>query len=798
MVLEAGGNGALREVLIIVAALSIQDPRERPMEKRQQADEQHRRFADENSDFIAWLNLWEYLKEQQRELSGSAFRRMCKREYLHYLRVREWQDLHSQLKKACKTLDLQQNASEADHDAIHRSLLSGLLSHIGLRDVEKREYIGARNARFGISPGSSLFKKQPAWVMSAELVETTRLWARFNARTDPAEIERLAQHLVKHSYSEPHWEKKRGAAVALEKVTLYGVPLVAGRKVGYSKINPEESRDLFIRHALVEGDWETHHRFFHDNTALVRRLTELEARARRRDILVDDEILVDFYDARLPAGIVSAQHFDSWWKQTRHTQPDLLTLTEDLLVKDDADAVSAQDYPQVWEQNGISLRVTYQFEPGGAADGVTVHIPLDVLNQVDDEGFDWQVAGLRQDLAVALLKSLPKATRRNFVPAPDRASAALAAADPAGGELVDELARALREMTGVRIPADEWDWSRVPDHLRITFRVEDRAGELVGEGKVLAELQHRLAPQLRQTMRRAARSVERKGLLEWTFGPLPETFEHGVGDQVIQGFPAVVDHGDSVALEVLASPQERDAATRLGVRRLLLLNTTAPWKRVLALLTNAQRLALGHNPHGSVPDLLQDCLAAAVDSIVAEQPGGRVLGPAEFEETLRLVRSQVVARVMDVIDLVEPLMVRSREVELALAAMTSPAMAEAKADMQAQLRSLLYPGFVAETGLGRLRDLERYLRGMLARCDRAPSQVSRDGALMDTVARVQAEYDTLVAALPVARRAGGDVQDLRWMSEELRVSLFAQTLGTAYPVSEKRIYKAMDELEALV
>jgi ATP-dependent helicase HrpA len=623
------------------------------------------------------------------------------------------------------------------------------------------------------------------------------LWARVNARTDPAEIERLAQHLVKRSYSEPHWEKKRGAAVALEKVTLYGVPLVAGRKVGYARINPQESRDLFIRHALVEGDWETHHRFFHDNRALVRRLTELEARARRRDILVDDQTLVDFYDVLLPAEIVSAQHFDSWWKQVRLSQPDLLTLTEELLVKDDSDVVSAQDYPQVWEQDAITLAVTYQFEPGGAADGVTVHIPLEILNQVDDHGFDWQVPGLRQDLAVALLKSLPKATRRNFVPAPDRALAALESVDPAGGYLTDELGHALFEMTGVRVPADQWDWTRVPDHLRITFRVEDRRGEAVGESKELAGLQQQLAPQLRQSMRRAAASVERKGLQEWSFGELPATFEHAVGDRVIHGFPAVVDHGDSVAIEVLASAQERDEATRLGVRRLILLNTTAPWKRVLALLTNAQRLALGHNPHGSVPALLQDCLAAAVDSIVAQRPGGQVLGPQDFEEVLRLVRSQVVARVMDVIDLVEPLMVRSRQAELALAAMTSPVMAAAKADMQAQLASLMYGGFVAETGVGRLGHVERYLRGIVVRCDRAPSQVSRDAALMDTVARVQGEYDALVAALPPARRTGADVRVLRWMLEELRVSLFAQTLGTAHPVSEKRIYRAMDQVENL-
>mgnify|MGYP001791483338 CR=1 FL=1 len=795
MVLEAEVNGALREVLIIVAALSIQDPRERPMDKQQQADEKHRRFADEHSDFSALLNLWNYLKEQQQELSGSAFRRMCKSEYLHYLRVREWQDLHSQLKAACKSLDLQQNSSAADHDAIHNALLSGLLSHIGLRDVEKREYIGARGARFGISPGSSLFRKQPQWVMSAELVETTRLWARVNARTDPVAIERLAGHLVKHSYSEPHWEKKRGSAVALEKVTLYGVPLVAGRKVGYARINPEESRDLFIRNALVEGDWETHHRFFHDNRTLIKRLTELEARARRRDILVDDETLVDFYDARLPAEVVSGQHFDSWWKQARRTQPDLLTFTEDLLVSDDADAVSADDYPQTWHQNGLNLPLTYQFEPGAEADGVTVHIPLDVLNQIDGGGFDWQVAGLREDLAIALLKSLPKATRRHFVPTPDHARSALATADPGRGHLTDELGHALAELTGVRIPFTEWDWSRVPDHLRITFRVEDPNGTVVGEGKDLPALREKLAPQIRQTIQRAAASIERRGMQQWTFGDLPATFEQRVGNRVIQGFPAVVDHGDSVAVEVLASQQERDAATRLGVRRLLLLNTTAPWKRVLALLTNAQRLTLGHNPHGNVAALLQDCLAAGVDSIVAERPGGQVLGPVEFDETLRIVRSQVVARVMEVIDLVEPLLVKSREIELALGAMTSPVMSPAKQDMQAQLASLVYPGFVADTGFARLRPLERYLRAILLRCDHAPSQLGRDAEHTETVARVFGEYDTLVAALPSARRVGADVLALRWMIEELRVSLFAQTLGTAHPVSEKRIYRAMDTVE---
>ncbi|HEX8973801.1 ATP-dependent RNA helicase HrpA [Oryzihumus sp.] len=796
MVLEADRNGALREVLVIVAALSIQDPRERPADKQQQADEKHRRFADEHSDFIALTNLWGYLREQQKALSGSAFRRMCKAEYLHYLRVREWQDLHSQLKQACKSLGLHPNETPATPDQVHQSLLAGLLSHIGLRDVEKREYLGARGARFGISPGSSLFRKQPQWVMAAELVETTRLWARVNARIDPAWVEKQAQHLVKRQYSEPHWERRRASAVALEKVTLYGVPLVAGRKVGYGRVNPEESRELFIRHALVEGDWDTEHRFFHDNRALVERLGELEARARRRGLIVDDETLVAFYDKRIPADVVSGRHFDSWWKKTRREQPDLLTFTEDLLVTDEAGAVSADDYPQVWRQGSIELPVSYQFEPGTAADGVTVHVPVDVLNQVEPDGFDWQVPGLRHDLATALLKSLPKATRRSFVPAPDHAAAALADADPDAGPITEELARALKARTGTGIDPMDWDWTRVPDHLRITFRVEDRRRSVLGEGKDLEALKAHLAPQVRQTMARAASSVERKGLRQWDFGDLPATFERTSGERVIQGFPAVVDHGESVSVEVLPTAAERDAASRLGVRRLLLLNTTAPWKRVLATLTNAQKLTLGNNPHGSVPALLEDCLACAVDSLVAERPGGTVRTPAEFEETLALVRQNVVPRVLDVVAFVEPVLLRARAVEVALSGLTSPLVGALKADLTAQLGSLIHPGCVAETGYPRLRHVERYLRAMLVRIDKAPGELARDAERLAVVERVQAEYADLLASLPPTRRTADDVRDLRWMVEELRVSLFAQTLGTAYPVSEKRIYKAMDAVES--
>ena len=801
MLIEAGRNGCTREVLVIVAALSMQDPRERPADKQTQADQSHARFRDEHSDFVSLLNLWDYLRKQQKSLSHSGFRRMCRNEFLHYLRVREWEDLHAQLRRACQEVGIDPRQATAakgeapNAELIHQSLLAGLLSHIGLRDEARRDYLGARGARFGISPGSTLFRRQPSWVMSAELVETSRLWARTNARVDPVWAERLAPHLVKRSYSEPRWSRKQGAALATERVTLYGVPLVAARTVQYGRINPGESRDLFIRHALVEGDWDTHHEFYRANQALLQRLSDLEERARRRDIVVDDEDLVAFYDARLPADVVSQRHFDSWWKKARRDAPGLLTFTEDLLTRESAGRVSAEDYPHVWRQGGLELPVTYQFEPGAAADGVTVHIPLQVLNQVDDDGFDWQVPGLRAELATALLRSLPKGTRRHFVPTPDHAAAALADAQPgAGRRLVEELGRVLHARTGVQVPAGEWDVERVPDHLRITFSVEDGRGRSLGSGKDLNGLKDALAGHVQRRMSRAGAAIERKGLRRWDFGPLPETFEADSGGQTVHGFPALVDQGDSVDLQVLAGRREAEAATRLGVRRLLLLNTTAPWKRVLARLTNAQKLALGRNPHGSVPALLADCLAAAVDAIVVEQTAGVVRDEAAFEAVLAAVRTHVATRVLQVVDEVEPLLSLAGEVEQRLATLGSAPVRAMEADLRAQLASLVYPGFVADTGLDRLPHLRRYLRAMLQRIEKAPAALARDTQSQAVVDQVETAYADLLDSLAPVDRRSAPVRDIGWMVEELRVSLFANGLGTAHPVSEKRIRKAIAAL----
>lgn len=485
MILEADKNGCVREVLIITAALSIQDPRERPAEQQQAADDRHRRFTDPTSDFLAYLNLWNYLSEQQKELSGSAFRRMCKSEFLHFLRVREWQDLHGQLKQVAKSLGVTLNTADAAPDRVHMSLLAGLLSHIGLADADKKDkqrrgqdYLGARGAKFAVFPGSALFKKPPRWVMSAELVETSRLWGRVNAKIEPDWVEPLAEHLVKRSYSEPHWSKKQAAVMAHEKVTLYGVPIVADRRVNYGRIDPELSRELFIRHALVEGDWETHHRFFHDNRALLDEVEELEHRARRRDILVDDETLFDFYDERIPEDVVSGRHFDSWWKKARRDEPDLLGFEKSMLINETAGGVSEADYPDAWKQGALRLRLTYQFEPGTDADGVTVHVPVQILNQVRPDGFEWQVPGLRTELVTELIRSLPKPLRVNFVPAPDYARKILDRVAPRTEPLLAALERELTAMTGVPVAREAWDPSRLPAHLRITFRVvDDRAAK---------------------------------------------------------------------------------------------------------------------------------------------------------------------------------------------------------------------------------------------------------------------------------------------------------------------------------
>ncbi|MFE5395867.1 ATP-dependent RNA helicase HrpA [Streptomyces sp. NPDC056568] len=817
MVLEADRNGCVREVMVIAAALSIQDPRERPSEKQAQADQQHARFKDETSDFLAFLNLWRYVREQQKERGSSSFRRMCKQEYLNFLRIREWQDIYSQLRTVAKQMGIHLNEEDAPEDRVHVSLLAGLLSHVGMKDVKeaggeggrstgKNEYLGARNAKFAIFPGSALFKKPPRFVMSAELVETSRLWARVNARIEPEWVEPLAGHLLKRTYSEPHWEKDQAAVMAYEKVTLYGVPIVAQRKVNYGRIDPEASRELFIRNALVEGDWRTHHKFFADNRRLLTEVEELEHRARRRDILVDDETLYDFYDQRVPEHVVSGAHFDSWWKHKRHEQPDFLDFEREMLINEKAGAVTKDDYPDSWRQGQLKFRVTYQFEPGADADGVTVHVPLQVLNQVTDEGFDWQIPGLREQVVTELIRSLPKPVRRNYVPAPDYAQKFLRRAVPLQEPLTVTMARELRRMVGVPFDAEDFDWSRVPDHLKITFRIVDERRRKLAEDKDLEALKLRLRPKARQALSQAAaataersggESLERTGLTDWTIGTLTRVFETRRAGQPVKAYPALVDDGptaNTVSVRLFDTEAEQAQAMWKGTRRLILRNIPVnPAKFASEKLTNQQKLGLSANPHGSIQALFDDCATAAADRLIADFGG-----PAWDEESYRKLYDKVRAEIVDTtvrtVGQVQQVLAAWQACERRLKAVRSPALLANLQDVRGQLDALVKPGFVTEAGIKRLPDLMRYLVAADRRLQQMPTGAQRDTSRMEKVHEMRDEYAWLLEQMPRGRPVPQQVLEVRWMIEELRVSYFAHALGTAYPVSDKRIVKAIDAL----
>ncbi|WP_261675258.1 ATP-dependent RNA helicase HrpA [Streptomyces lusitanus] len=816
MVLEADRNGCVREVMVIAAALSIQDPRERPADKQTQADQQHARFRDETSDFLAFLNLWRYIREQQKERGSSSFRRMCKQEYLNFLRIREWQDIYAQLRTVAKQMGIHLNDEDAPADRVHVSLLAGLLSHIGMKDVKeskdsgqgggrrdggRNEYLGARNAKFAIFPGSALFKKPPRFVMSAELVETSRLWARVNAKIEPEWVEPLAEHLLKRTYSEPHWEKDQAAVMAYEKVTLYGVPIVAQRKVNYGRIDAELSRELFIRNALVEGDWRTHHKFFADNRKLLTEVEELEHRARRRDILVDDETLFDFYDQRIPDHVVSGAHFDSWWKHKRREQPDFLDFEREMLIRESADAVTKADYPDNWRQGPLTFRVTYQFEPGADADGVTVHIPLQVLNQVTDEGFDWQIPGLREEVVTELIRSLPKPIRRNYVPAPNYAKAFLERAVPLQEPLTVTMARELKRMVGVPFEAEDFDWSRVPDHLKVTFRIVDERRRTLAEDKDLEALKLSLRPKARKALSQAAaataqrqggESLERKGLTDWTIGSLTRVFETRRAGQPVKAYPALVDDGDSVSVRLFDSEAEQAEAMWKGTRRLILLGIPVnPAKFASEKLTNPQKLALSANPHGSVQALFDDCAMAAADKLIADF-GGPVWDEESYRKLFDKVRAEIVDTTVRAVGQVQQVLAAWQACERRLKGVRSPALLPNLQDVRTQLDGLVKPGFVTAAGLRRMPDLMRYLVAADRRLQQMPTNVQRDTTRMAKVHEMQDEYAWLLEQMPQGRPVPQQARNIRWMIEELRVSYFAHALGTAYPVSDKRIVKAID------
>ena len=793
MLLSAVDFGSVYEVMIIVSALSIQDPRERPTEKQQASDEKHRRFADKKSDFLAFLNLWNYVQEQQKELTKNQFRRQCQKDFLNYLRIREWQDIYQQIRLAVREMGLPINSEKAEYQQIHTALLSGLLSHIGLKEAEKQQYLGARNAHFAIFPNSVLFKKQPKWVMAAELVETSKLWGRMVAEIEPEWIEPLAEHLTKKSYSEPRWSKSRGAVIADEKVSLYGVPIVAARPVNYGAIDPRVSREIFIQSALVEGDWNTKHKFFKQNQQLIREVEELEHKSRRRDILVDERTLFEFYDQRIGTDVVSQKHFDTWWKKAEKQDPELLNFERSFLINDDAEQVSKLDFPNFWHQGNLKLKLTYQFEPGTDADGVTVHIPLPLLNQVEMTGFDWQIPGLREELVIALIKSLPKSYRRNFVPAPNYAQAFLGRAVPLEKPLLDTLIYELRRMTGVTVEAEHWNWEQIPSHLKMTFRVVDENGKKIAESMDLDELKFSLKDRVQESISAVADDgIEQSGLHIWSFSELPQCYEQKQRGFSVKAFPAIVDEKDAVGIKLFETEFEQAVAMQQGLRRLLLLNVPSPIKYLHEKLPNKAKLGLYFTPFGRVLDLIDDCIACAVDKLIADF-GGFVWNEEGFDKLRDFVRENVNEVTVDIAQKVEQILTLTHQLNQRLKGKMDFTMAFALSDMKSQITGLIYQGFVQKSGYARLPDLLRYLQAIDKRMDKLAQDVNRDRAAMLRVEQVQQAYQQLLAKQPKSKPISDEVAEIRYMIEELRVSLFAQQLGTKYQVSDKRVLSIINK-----
>ena len=873
MIIEGGRRGCAKEMMVLAAALTIQDPRERPADVRAEADAMHARFVDDTSDFSSFLLLWDYINEQQAALSSSQLRKMCHREFINYLRIREWQDLFAQLREMGRTANIHAsggrdiNASAHEVD-IHKSLLTGLLSHVGVKEEREkdskgrtrgpREYLGARGTKFAIFPGSGLFKKGPDWVLSAELVETSRLWARTNAAVEPQWIEEVGKHLISVQYSEPHWSLSSGAAVAYAKGTLFGLPIYADRPVQYARVDAAAAREIFIQSALVEGQWHTQHKFYLRNQRALAEVEELEARLRRRDLRVDDSVLFAFYDARIPAHVTDVRAFDKWWKQARLEDDNFLDFNPEKLINEEAADYDDSQFPRQWVQRTdsgeLTLDLRYEYAPtagvGGARteaakrDGVAVQVPILFLNQLSPEPFRWQIPGLRHELVTALIKSLPKAIRRNFVPAPDVARAACAALEedysPATDELIPSLALVLRRLRGVVVEPEAFNWDAVPEHLKMGFQVRNARNKILGEGKDLRALQQQLHKEIRSALadslgasdeamakmvalaqggssnagssaasaKKGAKNPDAQanadasggvreisGLTEFPAdlfpnGAIPRKVQRVIATQAVNGYPALVDEETSVGLRIFPTEAEQLHAQRRGIIRLLQLQVPSPVRYVSEHLSHKEKIVFTQNPHGSIDELIRDCTVAALDHLVPHTP---IFTHAEYSELYEHVRAELIETVFDVTKLVAEILSEATALKKAIKKATSLTTMHAVSDVKAQMENLVYPGFVAQTGYDQLVHLPRYLKAAQVRLTKLGPNLHRDNQLMLTVQDLEDSYDNAVKSLPAGTIVPDALRRVNWMIEELRVSFFAQELGTAYTVSEKRIAKAQRE-----
>ena len=792
MLIEANTNGCLDDVMVIVAAMTIQDVRERPLDFQAQADQAHARFKDKSSDFLSMLKLWDYIKQTRNEQSGNKFRKRMKQEFLHYMRIREWFDLVRQLKDVAKQLGwTYQEGTERRADDIHMSLLSGLLSNIGARDGNSKEFQGARNTRFLVFPGSALAKKPPEFLMAAELVETSRLWARDVATIDPAWVEKLGADLLKHNYSEPTWSRKRAAAIAHQKSTLYGVPIVADRTVPYHRVDPTAARDMFIRNALVAGDWNTHHAFFKTNAQALDDAAAYEEKARRRGLIVDEDTLFDFYDQRIPANVTTGRHFDSWWKKERRRNPELLDFDPTKLI-DDSHEVTEESFPDHWRKGSIDYELTYKFEPGDPLDGVTVMVPIPMLAGLDTEGFDWLVPGLRLELVTELIRSLPKALRRTVVPAPEFAERAIDRLVPYEGTITQQLADVLHELGGQGINATDFQPSKLPMHLRMNYGAIDKRGKIVDSDRDLAALIRRQSGHIKSSVSRVSRTAESTAVSEWTddtLGAIDDTVTTNVDGHEVTAYPALVATKDGVELKVHPTKAAADAAMVTTTLTLLMRDIAVNTAQMVKGLPLQQRVAVDSYPHGGADGLVNDARVAAIRDLMLEA-GGPVRTPSAFQKLKDTIKPQVPGRVRQAVVAIAPGLAEYSNLRAELAHWDGAAID----DMREQLEFLLPRNAITIHGMSHLRHLPRYIQAMRIRLEDMNLDPDRDADRQAEVDNAKAYLANRLRSLPPGREKTREVKDIRWMVEELRVSLFAQRLGTAHAVSLRRIQKAVDKL----
>lgn len=810
MVLEATDYGCLAEVMVITAGMSIIDVRERPGEKQQAADESHKRFDIEGSDFLSILELWRYIGEKRSELTQNKFRRLCKQEFLNFNRIREWQDTHRQLERVAKELNLPLNASPAEPDAVHRALLAGLLSQLGTLPPEKggkgskptkqqgkqkrtpaREYLGARNSRFVIARGSALGTGGASWVMAGELVETNRMWARRVARIRPEWIEQAAEHLVRHTYGEPWWDIKQGAALANEKITLYGLPVVNQRRVQVGRLDPEMAREWFIHHALIEGEWEGAYGFIEHNDEVLEEVRTLAARVRSADASIDYDRLYDFYDKRVDAKVTSAGSFNRWWKERRKKGSDghqILDLSVDDLIDSDEASVDEAEYPQVWTIGDLVLPLSYEYEPGSPRDGLVVNIPVAALRHLDASAFEWNVPGVREELVAETLRTLPKNLRKEFVPIPDTVAQVVGALDDANGFL-EEIRRVLGEYSGVQIGPESFDLTKLPDHLRPTFRVFDEADETIAEGRNLAAVAEEVHGQVEADLADATHELEQTGQTQWVFGTIPPTTTTVAAGAEVMVYPSLVDEGETVGLSLLATAEDQWQSMWSGCRRLLQLSIPGQAKTFRPLLTNATNLALLSGPYESSVDWYNDVVGASIEGAM-RRAGGIAWNEEQWDVLVGSVRDEISGLVSGVGRTSAEILVTTADVKDRLNDLTNPKFATSVTDARNHLDRLVYAGFVQGVGADRIDDVLRYVMAIDHRLEKLPSRVAVDSTLIKTCVTLENEaYRTIDAVAPSEAS-----EAIIWMLEEFRVSSFAQQVGTKGTASEKRIRKALRSL----